>query len=158
MARQEQRSRAYRQRTTKVSTTYKKELDDSTKFIPIWVTICVALALGLGTMIGWKRIVVTVGEKIGKEHLTYGQGAAAELVAAGTIGTADFRPAGFDNPRPVFGCRRHDGRQWFGPAIGDLAQYCDGLGADPAVRDRTFGFPLLDLRAHLLIGRKNLLS
>jgi PiT family inorganic phosphate transporter len=68
---------------------YKKELDLSTKFIPIWVKICVALALGLGTMIGWKRIVVTVGEKIGKEHLTYGQGAAAELVAMGTIFAAD---------------------------------------------------------------------
>ena len=49
----------------------------------------VALALGLGTMIGWKRIVVTVGEKIGKTHLTYGQGAAAELVAMATIAAAD---------------------------------------------------------------------
>ena len=51
--------------------------------------ICVAIALGLGTMVGWKRIVVTVGEKIGKTHLTYGQGAAAELIAAATIGAAD---------------------------------------------------------------------
>jgi inorganic phosphate transporter, PiT family len=69
--------------------TYKKSLDSSTKFIPAWVKIVVAIALGLGTMIGWKRIVVTVGEKIGKEHLTYGQGAAAELIAAATIGAAD---------------------------------------------------------------------
>jgi PiT family inorganic phosphate transporter len=76
---------------TKVLNTYKGELDTSTKFIPIWVTICVALALGLGTMIGWKRIVVTVGEKIGKEHLTYGQGAAAELIAASVIALADFQ-------------------------------------------------------------------
>jgi PiT family inorganic phosphate transporter len=68
---------------------YKKQLDLSTKFIPTWVKICVAIALGLGTMIGWKRIVVTVGEKIGKTHLTYGQGAAAELIAAATIGAAD---------------------------------------------------------------------
>ena len=68
---------------------FKKELDSSTKFIPLWVKICVAIALGLGTMVGWKRIVVTVGEKIGKTHLTYGQGAAAELVAAATIGAAD---------------------------------------------------------------------
>ena len=52
--------------------------------------IAVALALGLGTMIGWKRIVVTVGEKIGKTHLTYAQGASAELVAAATIGAADM--------------------------------------------------------------------
>ncbi|MGO9133232.1 MAG: inorganic phosphate transporter [Methylovirgula sp.] len=74
---------------TKVLGAYKKELDDSTKFIPVWVKICVAIALGLGTMIGWKRIVVTVGEKIGKEHLTYGQGAAAELIAMGTIFAGD---------------------------------------------------------------------
>jgi PiT family inorganic phosphate transporter len=69
---------------------YKKHLDLATKFIPTWVKVAVALALGLGTMVGWKRIVVTVGEKIGKEHLTYAQGAAAELVAAGTIMAADF--------------------------------------------------------------------
>jgi PiT family inorganic phosphate transporter len=68
---------------------YKGSLDSATKFIPLWVKIAVAIALGLGTMIGWKRIVVTVGEKIGKSHLTYAQGAAAELVAAGTIGAAD---------------------------------------------------------------------
>ena len=69
---------------------YKKSLDEATKFIPTWVKIAVAIALGLGTMIGWKRIVVTVGEKIGKSHLTYGQGACAELVAAGTIAAADM--------------------------------------------------------------------
>ncbi len=68
---------------------YKKQLDLSTKFIPIWVKIVVAIALGLGTMVGWKRIVVTVGEKIGKTHLTYGQGAAAEIIAMATIGAAD---------------------------------------------------------------------
>ncbi len=68
---------------------FKTQLDYATKFIPLWVKICVAIALGLGTMVGWKRIVVTVGEKIGKTHLTYGQGAAAELVAAATIGAAD---------------------------------------------------------------------
>ncbi len=50
---------------------YKKHIDNATKFIPTWVKVAVALALGMGTMIGWKRIVVTVGEKIGKEHLTY---------------------------------------------------------------------------------------
>jgi PiT family inorganic phosphate transporter len=69
--------------------TYKKSLDNATKFIPTWVKIAVAIALGLGTMIGWKRIVVTVGEKIGKSHLTYAQGASAELVAAATIAAAD---------------------------------------------------------------------
>jgi inorganic phosphate transporter, PiT family len=70
-------------------TAYKRSLDAATKFIPLWVKIAVAISLGLGTMIGWKRIVITVGEKIGKAHLTYAQGASAELVAMGTIGLAD---------------------------------------------------------------------
>jgi PiT family inorganic phosphate transporter len=68
---------------------YSGDLQAGTRFIPTWVKVCVAIALGLGTMVGWKRIVVTVGEKIGKTHLTYAQGAAAELVAAGTIMAAD---------------------------------------------------------------------
>lgn len=68
---------------------YKGWLDKATKFIPDWVKVAVAIALGLGTMIGWKRIVVTVGEKIGKQHMTYAQGASAELVAMGTIFAAD---------------------------------------------------------------------
>ncbi|GGP27634.1 inorganic phosphate transporter [Silvimonas amylolytica] len=68
---------------------YRKSLDGATKFIPTWVKVAVAIALGLGTLVGWKRIVVTVGEKIGKTHLTYAQGASAELVAMATIGAAD---------------------------------------------------------------------
>jgi PiT family inorganic phosphate transporter len=68
---------------------YKAKVDKATKFIPSWVKVAVALALGMGTMVGWKRIVVTVGEKIGKEHLTYAQGATAELVAMATIFAAD---------------------------------------------------------------------
>ncbi len=59
-------------------------------YAPMWVLIAVATSLGMGTMIGWKRIVTTVGEKIGKDHLTYAQGAAAELVAMATIGLADY--------------------------------------------------------------------
>ena len=73
----------------KAADKYQKSLKGLTNFIPTWIKVAVALALGLGTMIGWKRIVVTVGEKIGKAHLTYAQGAAAELVAAATIATAD---------------------------------------------------------------------
>lgn len=71
-------------------TAFKGSLDNATRFIPLWVKIAVAIALGLGTMIGWKRIVVTVGEKIGKTHLTYAQGASAEIVAMATIGAADM--------------------------------------------------------------------
>jgi PiT family inorganic phosphate transporter len=69
---------------------YRKQLDHSTKFIPAWVKVAVAIALGLGTMIGWKRIVVTVGERIGKTHMTYAQGASAEIVAMATIGAAEM--------------------------------------------------------------------
>ena len=69
---------------------YKSHVDHATRFIPLWVKVATALALGLGTMVGWKRIVVTVGEKIGKNHLTYGQGAAAEITAMATIGAADW--------------------------------------------------------------------
>jgi PiT family inorganic phosphate transporter len=69
--------------------TYTDGLQKGTRFIPLWVKVCVAIALGLGTMVGWKRIVVTVGERIGKTHLTYAQGASAETVAALTIGAAE---------------------------------------------------------------------
>jgi PiT family inorganic phosphate transporter len=69
---------------------YKSHIDAATRFIPGWVKVAVAIALGLGTMVGWKRIVVTVGEKIGKDHLTYAQGAAAEITAMATIGAADW--------------------------------------------------------------------
>jgi PiT family inorganic phosphate transporter len=64
-------------------------LNDMTRYVPNWVKIATALALGLGTMVGWRRIVVTVGEKIGKSQMTYGQGAAAGLVAAVTIFAAE---------------------------------------------------------------------
>ncbi len=73
----------------KTVSNFHSAVDGATRFIPTWVKVAVALALGLGTMVGWRRIVVTVGEKIGKTHLTYGQGAAAETVAAATIGVAD---------------------------------------------------------------------
>jgi len=75
----------------KITVPFRKALDGVTKYIPQWVVYAVAVALGLGTTVGWKRIVVTVGEKIGKSHLTYAQGACAELVAMITIKLADTR-------------------------------------------------------------------
>ena len=69
---------------------FREQLNPLTKYIPFWVKVAVALALGLGTMIGWERVVITVGEKIGKSHLTYAQGGASELVAATTIAAADM--------------------------------------------------------------------
>ena len=63
-----------------------KEINNITDFAPIWVIAIISLSLGIGTMIGWKRIVVTIGEKIGNEHLNYAQGATSEIIAASTIG------------------------------------------------------------------------
>lgn len=63
-----------------------KDFSGLTDFAPIWVIATISISLGIGTMIGWKRIVVTIGEKIGNEHLNYAQGATAEIVAASTIG------------------------------------------------------------------------
>ncbi len=68
----------------------KSGLRRFTDYAPLWVILMIALSLGLGTMIGWRRIVVTVGEKIGKQHLTYAQGASAELTAAIMIGLASW--------------------------------------------------------------------
>ncbi|HMY84741.1 MAG TPA: inorganic phosphate transporter [Saprospiraceae bacterium] len=65
-------------------------LSGYTDFAPLWVIIMIASCLGLGTMIGWKRIVVTIGEKIGKSHLTFAEGATADLTAAATIGLSTF--------------------------------------------------------------------
>ena len=75
-------------------TAYKADGTRATQFIPNWVKVAVALALGMGTMVGWKRIVRTVGERIGKQHLTYAQGLSAEVVAMGLIqaGTAYHLP------------------------------------------------------------------
>jgi PiT family inorganic phosphate transporter len=67
-----------------------KNIRKITDYSPDWVIILISLSLGLGTMIGWKRIVKTIGEKIGKEHLTYAQGASAEMVAASTIGLSSY--------------------------------------------------------------------
>ena len=87
-------------------------MDKVTKFIPLWVKVAVAIALGLGTMIGWKRIVVTVGEKIGKSHLTYAQGASAELVAAATVIAASQYNLPVSTTHVLSSvCRGSDGRQ-----------------------------------------------
>ncbi len=67
----------------------RARLRGATDYAPTWVMAAVAIALGVGTTVGWRRIVVTVGEKIGKKHMTYSQGAAAEIVAMSAIGMAD---------------------------------------------------------------------
>jgi inorganic phosphate transporter, PiT family len=80
---------AVEQNVLRVMNQFKLQLDQATQFIPTWVKVAVAIALGLGTMLGWKRIVVTVGERIGKSHLTYAQGGSAEVVTMATIFAAD---------------------------------------------------------------------
>lgn len=65
-----------------------KHLGRYTSHVPTWSVVLISLSLGIGTMIGWKRIVVTIGEKIGKRHMTYAEGATAELIASSTIGLA----------------------------------------------------------------------
>ena len=134
---------------------YKKHVDYSTRFIPTWVKVAVAMALGLGTMVGWKRIVVTVGEKIGKEHLTYAQGAAAEITAMATIGAAD----GFGLPvstthvlsSGVAGTMvaNHSGIQ-----LEHGTQSGAGVGADAARCDAPVGIVVLALPQDLLVARK----
>ncbi len=120
--------------TGKNLTAYKKELDGATKFIPLWVKVAVAMALGLGTMVGWTpHRASPSARRSARRHMTYAQGASAELVAMGTIGAADMlRPAGLDHPCALVGCRRHHGRQQIGPADVDGPEPADGLGADPA--------------------------
>jgi len=85
-----EKSSAFTASDAAILKSYNTQLDASIKFIPTWVKVVVALALGLGTMVGWKRIVVTVGERIGNRHLTYAQGASAEIVTAATILAATF--------------------------------------------------------------------
>ena len=80
------------EKTASVKAFYKncEALKKHTDYSPTWVIVLIALSLGVGTMIGWKRIVVTIGEKIGKTHLTYAQGASAEIVAASTIAASTY--------------------------------------------------------------------
>ena len=130
----------------KILTNYQGKLDLATKFIPLWVKVAVALALGMGTMIGWKRIVVTVGEKIGKDHLTYAQGASAELIAMATIIAADQ----FGMPvstthvlsSGIAGTMVANGS---GFAVGYPPQHRHGLGLHPASRGFALRRPLLAL-------------
>lgn len=80
-----EKSVAFNQEQTTSLKAYRKALNDGARFIPTWIKVSMAIALGLGATVGWKRIVRTVGERIGKQHLTYAQGASSEMVAAGTI-------------------------------------------------------------------------
>ncbi len=79
--------------TKESAATVKTEVSHLKKtyeFAPVWVMLLIAFSLGLGTMVGWKRIVVTIGERIGKTHLTYAQGASAEIIASMTIGLSTW--------------------------------------------------------------------
>jgi inorganic phosphate transporter, PiT family len=129
---------------------YKRSLDSATKFIPLWVKIAVAIALGLRTMIGWKRIVITVGEKIGKDasHLRAGCGRRACRGRHDRCGRRPA-PAGVDHPCALLRRRRHHGGERLGAAARDDTQL-GGVGADAARRHHALGIPLLVLRAGVL--------
>jgi phosphate transporter family protein len=124
---------------------YKGYIDRTTRFIPPWVKVAVAIAVGLGTMVGWKRIVVTFGEKIGKNHLTYAQGAAAEITAMANHRCSRlFWLAGQCHSRLVVWRRRHHGRESLRFTVGHGSQPHDGLGADSSRRHDALGLPVLD--------------
>ena len=128
----------------KILANYKKHIDLATKFIPLWVKVAVAMALGLGTMIGWKRIVVTVGEKIGKDHLTYGQGASAEITAMATIGMADYFGLPVSTTHVLssgIAGTMAANQNW--AAMGYGAQSCIGVGADASGRHAHVRVPVL---------------
>jgi Phosphate transporter family len=130
---------------------YKGHIDKATRFIPLWVKVAVAIALGLGTMVGWKRIVVTVGEKIGKNHLTYAQGAAAANHRHGHHRRGRlFWLARQYHSRFIFGRRGHDGGKSFWLAVGHCSQLADGLGPDPAGGHDSLRILVLDLPQTLL--------
>jgi PiT family inorganic phosphate transporter len=81
------KERSLEKKAKAILSDFKKQTTD---YAPTWVIVAIATSLGVGTMIGWRRIVVTIGEKIGKQHLTYAQGASAELIATMTIGFSSF--------------------------------------------------------------------
>ena len=119
---------------------YGKAVEGGVRFIPTWVKVAVAIALGLGTMVGWKRIVRTVGEKIGKTHLTYGQGAAAELMAAATIMTAQFHGAPVSTTHILSsGVAGDHGGQRLRAAVDHGAQHRLRLAVHPAGGDGARG-------------------
>jgi hypothetical protein len=122
---------------------YKSSLDSATRFIPTWVKIAVAIALGLGTMVGWKRIVVTVGEKIGNApDLRAGRRRRSHGVRD-NCSRRRFRASGLDHARALIRHRRHHGGERLRSPVGNGAQHRHGLGADPAGRDGDFRWALL---------------
>jgi inorganic phosphate transporter, PiT family len=123
----------------------RSSLDSGTKFIPTWVKVSVAIALGLGTMVGWKRIVVTVGEKIGKTHLTYAQGACAEIVAMATIGMADVYGLPVSTTHVLSsGVAGTMAANRVGVAVEHDQEYGAGLGSDAPGGDGDCGVAVCD--------------
>jgi low-affinity inorganic phosphate transporter len=110
----------------------RKDLTATTEYAPFWVILAVAMALGMGTMVGWKRVVLTIGEKIGKQGMTYAQGMSAQITTASMIGLANIFSLPVSTTHVLVGCGRHHGRQQKRPAGRHRQDHPDGLGADPA--------------------------
>ena len=132
----------------KTLTAYRTQIDKATKFIPGWVKVAVALALGMGTMVGWKRIVVTVGEKIGKgaPDVRTGRGRRAGSDGNDLCG-GQLWTTGIDDTRAEFGRRRHHGGEPERTADFDNSQYRGGVGVYAARCGATFGLLVLDVPA-----------
>ena len=125
---------------TAILANYKKHIDNATKFIPTWVKVAVALALGMGTMIGWKRIVVTVGEKIGKDHLTYASRRSRRNHGDGHDRRRRLvRLTCQYHARALFRRRRNHGRKSLRIANEHSPQSGVGVGADAARLDLSGG-------------------
>lgn len=92
----------------------KSDMLSTIEYAPVWIIMAVALALGIGTMIGWRRVATTIGEKIGKKGMTYAQGMSAQMTAAVSIGFGElYRDAGFHYSRTLLFCRGDDGGRWW---------------------------------------------
>ena len=127
---------------------YQGRLSALTKYIPVWVKLAVAVALGVGTMVGWKRIVITVGEKIGKSHLTYAQGACAELITMCTIEGADRFGLPASTTHVLSSAWRVPCCQSIRPPDENPAQLAAGLGADAASLHLFGGGPFRGVPVH----------
>lgn len=92
----------------------KSDMLSTIEYAPVWIIMAVALALGIGTMIGWRRVATTIGEKIGKKGMTYAQGMSAQMTCGSVYRPGElYRDAGFHYSRTLLFCRGDDGGRWW---------------------------------------------
>ena len=116
----------------------RQDLLQTVEYAPMWIIVAVALALSLGTMVGWKRVATTIGEKIGKKGMTYAQGVSAQMTAALSIGVASYTGMPVSTTHVLFGGCRDDDRGRRRRAEQNREEHPVGLGTDPANLDSAF--------------------